>query len=1404
MARNGVITRRDVITDEAMAWGGPYAKNVEKAISANKKMVTGAKALYKVFQDISSIKGNSSFNTFLQNTAVLMQQISTAVTMQNAALRDNKNLINGLTSAQLAANNAKLEQLKIDRETQRLGITEAQRKKAEIALQEAQRRQSEALARAQQRQAKETLNQGSAYLQLQRRRNEAQRTLADLLSAENKNIQQIRVAQREFDILDARLKAVDAAIRNYTRNIGNYQSAFRGLNATMREIFSAFGITTGVALFGTILKDIFNIIKEFDRQLIAVGKTTNISGEDLKQFGREVVELGDKMDGISIVGLLKSAEVAGQLGVSGTKNILKFSEAVEKLKLTSNIISDEQVQNFAKFIEVSSDSFENADRLASVITQLGNNFASTEAEVLANATEIQKGTAVYKTSAEGVLALGAATSALGSEAEASRSAIQSSFGVLNNAIALNKNLAQVLKITGLSQEELTKQFGTDATQVFLKFVKGLSQAQKEGQNLSLLLNELDIKEKRAFTVVGSLAANYELLERAMFMASEEYKNNIALNKEVEAASQSIVSILGDIKDKFDAYILSTNDANEGTKKITTTLKFVRDNLAAIITAILKYGSIVLTFIGVQKTWNFVTTLWIAIQTAANAAQVRFALTTGIGTKKVLEQVAAIKAATAAQTGMNAAMSATPWGIIIALIASAVVAYQVFNDELSEHEKHLQRIKDLNESMRETEEYYNQVRDENRAKSFKEIEDEIRLRKARGENSAKLDDLEIAKKKEVVQAQLEVLENLKKTEFERTKIEISQSEARIAQIDKELKAVNKEIEEKGKYATARTNRKENLEERKREAKNELEIQKLSLFQNSKLTQEEVKKLHGILSDLDKDKAVKDAQFRKEESEKERKERERKRKEYLAYLKQAENDEFALREFRLKNAIDINKQISDNEKESIDDRLDAEHDKNQLDEALSRETLEHKLKNISWYDDAVRDLTQDEIDTLVTGGTIKKKLLNSEKLAIEQHVANIAAINKKRTEDLQKIIDSEASIIQKRIESETAEEERKLNEAIEFENKKFLAVNDLESMNQADRERKVKEHEQKIFDIKKKFALDALKLQIDGLQKELDDNDAREEKDRVSAEVRKKIAEDLQKARTDYSQLETENYVEEVEKRVEAERAFAEKVKELTSELTSALGDLANAIFERRISNIDDEINKNEEYYNRQIELAGNDAAQKALLEQEAEKKRQELEKKKRKEQQKQAIFNKALAITEIGLKTAMAIVAALAVGPPQGYIFAAISGAIGAAQLAAVLASPIPKYKHGRTDGPDEVAWVGDGGVREVVENPDGSTYITPNVPTLTYLEKGAKVYSSEEDFAKAKRAAVMTSLAIQTGKMNDYQASLQFDYSYSKEMVREMKLTRKAIEKNKGNSPVIYNKVDLGHEIWKSKNTNWS
>ncbi|MHB1108289.1 MAG: hypothetical protein ACYCZ2_18185, partial [Lutibacter sp.] len=249
------------------------------------------------------------------------------------------------------------------------------------------------------------------------------------------------------------------------------------------------------------------------------------------------------------------------------------------------------------------------------------------------------------------------------------------------------------------------------------------------------------------------------------------------------------------------------------------------------------------------------------------------------------------------------------------------------------------------------------------------------------------------------------------------------------------------------------------------------------------------------------------------------------------------------------------------------------------------------------------------------------------------------------------------------------------------------------------------------------------------------------------------------------------------------------------------DLTNTFFDARIQRIDEDIQKSEEYYNKQLQLAGDDEIQKELITSQAEKAREKLEAKKRKELQKQAVFNKAIAISEIAINTAIAISKVAA----QTGIFA-LAGIgpiilLGALQTATVLAQPIPKYKMGRKFGPEEIAITGDGGVREVITDKFGNNpRLTPNKPTLTYLNKGDQVHSSVDDYYRLQRAAMMNSIAMEGKKTNNYQTKHSFNDTYSKEGLSIMKETLKAIQSQK--TVILKNKIDIPHNIWKSKNTN--
>ncbi len=123
----------------------------------------------------------------------------------------------------------------------------------------------------------------------------------------------------------------------------------------------------------------------------------------------------------------------------------------------------------------------------------------------------------------------------------------------------------------------------------------------------------------------------------------------------------------------------------------------------------------------------------------------------------------------------------------------------------------------------------------------------------------------------------------------------------------------------------------------------------------------------------------------------------------------------------------------------------------------------------------------------------------------------------------------------------------------------------------------------------------------------------------------------------------------------------------------------------------------------------------------EAKNEELEKKKQEIAHKQAVWEKATSIAQAGIATALAITEALPNIP-----LSILIGALGAIQVATILATPIPSYAEGTKDGahPGGKALVGDAGKHEVVMY--GKAWVTPDTPTLVDLPKGAQVFSGCE------------------------------------------------------------------------------
>lgn len=256
-------------------------------------------------------------------------------------------------------------------------------------------------------------------------------------------------------------------------------------------------------------------------------------------------------------------------------------------------------------------------------------------------------------------------------------------------------------------------------------------------------------------------------------------------------------------------------------------------------------------------------------------------------------------------------------------------------------------------------------------------------------------------------------------------------------------------------------------------------------------------------------------------------------------------------------------------------------------------------------------------------------------------------------------------------------------------------------------------------------------IDALEMELAVDKNISEKDRI------KIAEELQKARTNLAKQEAEFKIDTIEKVAKAdEKAQNERLKNLkkwlqtASQAVGAIGDLVSTLYDGQIEKIEEEQDANDEKYEKDTERVQNLVDNGVISEEEGEARKRaakamteaknaELEKKKQDIAHKQAVWNKATSVAQAGIATALAIASAL-----PNILLAAVVGAMGAIQIATILATPIPSYAEGTKDSAGHrggAALVGDAGRREVVMY-KGQAWVTPNTPTLVDLPMGAQVF----------------------------------------------------------------------------------
>lgn len=295
---------------------------------------------------------------------------------------------------------------------------------------------------------------------------------------------------------------------------------------------------------------------------------------------------------------------------------------------------------------------------------------------------------------------------------------------------------------------------------------------------------------------------------------------------------------------------------------------------------------------------------------------------------------------------------------------------------------------------------------------------------------------------------------------------------------------------------------------------------------------------------------------------------------------------------------------------------------------------------------------------------------------------------------------------------------------------------------------------------------------------------EERRNISAEANRQILNDqldflsqkanlLRQDGQDTSAIENE--IAQV--RLKLSQATTDELLAFEKELEAARIQLKTTARDTFLSIMDSQFASEQEKIARQLEattaqkdleltLAGDNEEAKAIIANEFAAKEEELRLKQAQAQRKQAIFNKAIAVTEIAINTGRGIAAQLP-GLPFTLPLIAIITAIGALQAAAVLARPIPAFAVGVENSPEGLAIVNELGPEIITDSKGNSRVINTDGPTLTYLSKGSKVYTAKET-AKILDSPMAPEL-MQGMKMDADSLTVISEQRHDKELARVFK-----------------------------------
>lgn len=375
---------------------------------------------------------------------------------------------------------------------------------------------------------------------------------------------QLKNVQQQMD-------KVRSGMRNALSEFGKGQSIFARAFGSLKK-FGPFAILTSAVTSAAqnikrFVSESLPAFREYDDKLADVMKTTGLAKKETELLSKSLRRIDTRT---SQNELLDLARVAGKLGLSDKVDVEGFVRAADKINVALSEDlggnAEEALNQVGKLVDIfnikQQFGIENSMiRVGSTINELGAASTANEGYIVEFTKRLAGVAPSANISIQNVMGYGATLDQFGQQCETAGTAMSQAI------TGMFKRTEVYARIANMSLKDFTELLNQDANAAFIAFLKGLKNNNAGMVELVKNLNDLKMDGTRSVQIIGALAENVDALEQQQKLANKAFSDGTSIidefntkNNTAQARYEKFQKTLQNIKVQIGSALVPTLDA----------------------------------------------------------------------------------------------------------------------------------------------------------------------------------------------------------------------------------------------------------------------------------------------------------------------------------------------------------------------------------------------------------------------------------------------------------------------------------------------------------------------------------------------------------------------------------------------------------------------------------------------------------------------------------------------------------------------------------------------------------------------------------------------------------------------------------------------------------------------------